>query len=79
MCGRDLSSPVLFSPFLLILSLVVFCARLYSLRVNFARSGVGLTAPEKKCMRERVHQTSDCDKVSESVRQCLYVAYAYMV
>lgn len=72
MCGIDLSSsPVLFSHFSV--DSIFFYACLYSLRVNFARSGVGLTAPENKCMRVCVHQTSDCDKVSESVRHSVYM------
>jgi len=46
--------------------------------VNFARAVVGLTAPEMKYVRERVHQTLDDDKMSKSVRYCVYVVNAYV-
>lgn len=71
MCGYDPSS----SPFLFSFSLLysVFCFSLSSSRVNFTCAVVGLTAPEMKCVRERVHQTSDDDKMRKSVRDGVYV------
>ncbi len=72
MCGCNLSS----SPFIFYFLCIVLHLLFFSLstsRVNFTHTGVGLTAPEMRCERERVHQTSDDDKMCKSVRDSVYM------
>lgn len=75
MCGCNLSSsPLLFSFLCVVLHLLFFRSLfVFTSRVNFTNARVGLTAPEMKRVRERVHQTSDDDKTCKSVRDSVYM------